>query len=201
MKFRTILLGECRQIAIFICGGRMKILFPAVAYFLHICLSGCMDYVKLEEDTMLGDKNRFPPVIDTKHLSPHPSRLVDTISVGKNCKGQVFRVPPIEDRNAKDHLYYLWFIDNKLALPRAIIEPESREAAIPALNINAQFLLSHFENKIPADFFNQKHVIDFFVSDVDYKIPESRYIDDAKTNEKEHSDYAYWIVSFSNEPC
>ncbi len=150
---------------------------------------------------MLGDTFRFPPTIDAKHLSPHPSRLVDAISVGKNCKGQLFKVPPIEDRNRKDRLYYLWFIDNKLAWPQSIIEPEYRNDAIITLNIDEQFLLSHFETKIPHDFFSRQHVIDFIVSDVEYTIPESRYIDNAKANEKEHSDYVYWIVSFSNDPC
>ncbi len=179
----------------------MRSVYPALACLLHVCLSGCMDYVKVEEDSMLGETYHFPPKIDAKHLSPHPSRLVDAISVGKNCKGQVFKVPPIEDRNKKDRLYYLWFIDNKLAWPQSIIEPESRDDAIITLNIDEQFLLSHFESKIPADFFTRQHVIDLFVSDVEYTIPESRYIDDAKANESDHSDYVYWIATFSNDPC
>lgn len=179
----------------------MKTLYGMMAYLLHVCLSGCTDYVKLDEDAILGEIHSFPPVIDTKHLSPHPSRLVDTISVGKNCKGQVFKVPPIEDRNKKDRLYYLWFLDNKLAWPQSIIEPESRDTGIITLNIDEQFLLSHFETKIPKDFFNRMHVIDFYISDVEYTIPESRYIDDTNNSEIEHGDYAYWIVSFSNDPC
>lgn len=150
---------------------------------------------------MVDENTRFPPVIDAKYLFPHPSRLVDAISVGKNCSGQVFKVPPVEDRNQNDRLYYLWFIDNKLAVQQSFIEPESRSAAVLTLKIDEQFLLSHFENKIPPDFFTRKHVIDFVVSDLEFSIPESRYIDDTKANEKEHSDYAYWIVTLSNEPC
>jgi hypothetical protein len=179
----------------------MRKFYSAMACFLHICLGGCVDYVKVEDASMLGDIYHFPPVIDAKHLSPHPTRLVDTISVGKNCSGQIFKVPPIDDRNRKDRLYYLWFIDNKLAWPESIIEPEFRKNAIVTLTINEQFLLSHFESKIPPDFFNRPHVIDFFVSDVRHTIPESRYIDDAKANEEEHSDYVYWIVTFTNDPC
>lgn len=171
------------------------------ACFLHVLLGGCIDYIQLEETQGMGNKHRFPPSIDVEHLSPHPSRLTEAISVGKNCKGQMFIVPPIEDRNQKDRLYYLWFIDNKLARQRSVIEPESRDSAIITLNIDEQFLLSHFETKIPKDFFERLHVIDFFVSDVDYVIPETRYIDDKKYNKKDHSDYAYWIVSFSNDPC
>lgn len=176
----------------------MKKLYPSMACFLHFCLSGCMDYVKLEGDATLGETYRFSPVIDAKHLSPHPSRLVETIGVGKNCRGVVFQVPPIEDRNKKDRLYYLWFLDNKLAWPQAVIEPESRNSAIISFHIDQQFLLSHFETKIPSDFFNRLHVIDFFVSDVAYTIPESRYVDDTS---KYNEDYAYWVVTFNNDPC
>lgn len=135
-----------------------------------------------------------------EHLSPHPSRLVDSISVGKNCKGQIFKVPPIDDPNKKDRLYYLWFIDNKLAWPQSIIEPESRSSAVITLNIDEQFLLSHFDSKIPKDFFNRFHIVDFIVSDIEYTIPETRHVKHEKNN-KEHSAYAYWIVSFSNDPC
>lgn len=171
-----------------------------VACFLHVFLSGCMDYVKLEDFSMLGEAYRLPPVIDSKHLSPHPSRLLDSIGVGKNCKGQTFKVPPIEDPNKKDRLYYLWFLDNKLAWaqsPQSIIEPEARNTAIVTLTIDEQFLLSHFENKIPKDFFNRPHFIEFVVSDVEFTIPDSRYTEDGRDNEKQYSDHVYWIASFT----
>jgi hypothetical protein len=160
-----------------------------------------MDYTQVEDDSMLGDTFRFPPKIDAKHLSPHPSRLIDPISVGKNCQGQIFKVPPVEDLNKKDVLYYLWFIDNKLAWPSAQILPESRQNAIITLTIDEQFLLSHFETKIPHDFFTRQHVIELYVSDVEYAIPESRYIDNAKANKNDDSAYVYWIVNFSDDPC
>jgi hypothetical protein len=83
-----------------------------------------------------------------------------------------------------------------------VIKPEPKNTVIARLYIDEQFLMSHYNNKIPKDFFERLHVIELFVSDVEYTIPESRYIDDEKeNNEKEHSDYAYWIVSFSNDPC
>lgn len=179
----------------------MKKIYPTMACFLHLYLSGCIDYVKVEDGSMLGDSYRFPPTIDTRHLSPHPSRLVEPISVGKNCKGQMFKVPPIEDRNKKERLYYLWFIDNKLAWPQSVIEPPARDTAIITLNIDEQFLTSFFENKIPKDFFSRLHVIEFYVSDVKYSLPESRYIKNESYNEKDHSGYAYWIVSFRDDPC
>jgi hypothetical protein len=179
----------------------MKEIYQIISCLFYLSLHGCIDYVKLEKDSTLGETYHFAPVIDTKHLSPHPSRLVETIGVGKNCRGVVFQVPPIEDRNRKDRLYYLWFLDNRLARPQSIVEPEARDSAIITFHIDQQFLLSHFETKIPHDFFDRLHVIDFFISDMEYTIPESRYIDDTKTHEKEHSDYTYWIVSFSNDPC
>ncbi len=172
-----------------------------LACFLQVVLGGCVDYVKLEEESMPIEVTSSPPMIDFKYLSPHPSTLVNAISVGKNCKGQAFKIPPIEDRNPRDRLYYLWFLDNRLVLPRATIEPEFRDSGTITLTIDEQFLLSHFETKLPKDFFNRSHIIEFFVSDLAYTIPESRYIDDAKHEEKEHSDYAYWIVTFSNDPC
>lgn len=172
----------------------MKKIYPTMACFLQLCLSGCIDYVKVEEDIM------FPPRIDTRNLSPHPTRLVDTISVGKNCNGQIFKVPPIEGGNT-GKLYYLWFIDGKLASPIASIEPEARSSSIVTLTIDEQFLRSHLQNKFPADFFERPHMIEFFVSDIKYDMPEIRYIKDENYNEKDHSDYAYWLATFTNDPC
>ena len=179
----------------------MKYFYHAMACFLHVCLGGCLDYVNLEEKLMSSRSENFPPVIDTKHLSPHPSRLVDSISVGKNCRGQTFKVPPIEDRNLDDRLYFLWLLDEELVWPQSSIEPDFRESAIITLDIEEQTLLSHFETKIPSDFYEKPHIIEFYVSDLPYRIPESRYIDDRKNNERDHVDYAYWIVYFSSDPC
>lgn len=179
----------------------IKIKYTISFLWLPILTLSCMDYVRTEKDLTLSEAFSLPPVIDTKHLSPHPSRLAETINIGKNCKGYIFKAP-IEDRNKQDHLYYLWFIDNKLAWPQSVIKPEPKNTIIARLYIDEQFLMSHYNNKIPKGFFERLHVIELFVSDVEYTIPESRYIDDEKeNNEKEHSDYAYWIVSFSNDPC
>lgn len=180
----------------------MRIFYPSMACFLHVFLSGCMDYIKVEEDSSLDDRYHFPPVIDAEHISPLPSRLINEIIVGKNCRGQVFTVPPIEDRNKKDRLYYLWFLDNELIWRQFFIEPESRDSAILTLTIDEQFLLSHLkQTKIPRDFFNRRHIIDFFVSDVEYTIPETRRTKNSKAKENEHSAHIYWIVTFSDQPC
>lgn len=178
----------------------MKKISLTLACFLHLGIGGCIDYVRVEDEEMASEVYSFPPIIDAKGISPHPSMLTSAISVGKNCKGQTFKVPPIEDRNQQDRLYYLWFLDNELLLPRASIEPQFRASGIITLTIDEQFLLSHFETKLPQGFFNRPHLIQFFVSDLAYTIPESRYVDE-KYKEKEHGDYVYWIVTFSDEPC
>lgn len=171
----------------------MKKFYGTLACFLQLFLGSCIDYVRIGGDPNAGEEI-FPPVVDTKHLSPYPSGLIETISVGKNCRGVTFQVP-IEDRNRQDRLYYLWFLDHRLAQIRSIIEPGSRSSAIITFHIDQQFLLTHFETKIPDGFFNRPHAIDFFISNQDYTIPESRY------PKRENEDYAYWIVSFSNNPC
>lgn len=176
----------------------MKNFFTWLACILHIYLGGCVDYVNLRDNQVKMDEINFAPIIDAKHLSPHPSRLLSPISIGKNCKGQIFKVPPIEDRNPNDKLYYLWFLDNKLVQQQAMIEPEYRHTAIITLNVDSQFIQSHFENRIPDDFYTRAHVLELLVSDWQYKIPESGFIDEKVANENNHVDYVYWIVFFSD---
>lgn len=194
MEFR---LGKDKGKAVF------AIFFFGVACFLQLSfLVACIDYVKVEDDSVNNKSYSYPPVIDHKHLYPPPASLLAPISVGNNCKGQVFKVPPIEDQNKNQKLYYLWFLDNRLMMQQSIIEPEFRDSAIITVNIDKHFLLSHYEaTKIPKDFYNRPHVIEFYVSDVEFSIPESRYIDDNKKNEKTYSDYAYWIASFNDDSC
>jgi hypothetical protein len=165
-------------------------------YFILLIFPSCIDYVKIEDLNILQKEN-YPPIIDINNISPDPSRLTQVISVGNNCKTQVFKIPPIDEYNKENKLYYLWFFDKQLASPEAIIEPENRASAIISLELNEQFLLRHFNNKIPPNFFNHVHILEFFVSDVPFTIPESHY---AKENKK-HVDYAYWIITLSNDSC
>ena len=164
-------------------------------------LSSCIDYMKLDENFSENALANLPPIINKKYINPHPARLIESINVGKNCKGQAFMIPPIEDFNAKDRLYYTWFLDNQLVAPQAMIDPENRASAVISLHIDEQFLLALFNGKMPRDFFNRSHMLEFDVLDVPYTIPESRYIENSKANEKKHLDYAYWIILFSNDPC
>lgn len=171
-----------------------------LASSLVLFLFSCIDYIRLEDEGLSYKEDLSPPIIDMSHISPHPLRLIYDISVGKNCKGQTFKVPPIDDSNLNDRLYYIWFLDNRL-LSSGVIESENRASAILTLTIDEQFLLSHFENKVPPGYFKRTHAIEFLVSDLPYTIPESRFIDNKNGNEKKHGDYAYWIVTFSDEDC
>src|SRR5262249_47982439 len=139
----------------------------------------------------------FAPNFDARYLSPHASRLVEPIGVGKNCRGIVFQVPRIRYRHKTARLYYLWFLDNDLARS-GIIEPESRDSAIISFHVDHQLLISHFEAKIPKDYFDRLHVVYFYVSDTEYGIHGTRYIDETKES---NEDYAYWIVDFNNDAC
>lgn len=165
---------------------------------LHLCLSGCLDYIKMDSKSAINESFNFPPTIDFNKLAPNPRVAAsETISVGKNCKGQVFYVPPIKDSNPEDKLHYVWLFDSKLVPIPGVIEPEFRQASIPLrLEVNKQFLISLYETKIPKNFFDKSHVIEFYVSDGPFLIP-----DNATYNEKHHGAYVYWIINFSNDPC
>jgi len=169
--------------------------------FCMLFFSSCVDYMGLDDEYMQSITTNLPPIINTKYINPHPSRLIESLNVGKNCKGQAFMIPPIEDYNTKDTLYYTWFLDNQLLAPEAQIEPENRASAVISLRIDEQFLFSHYGSKMPLDFFNRPHILEFDVLDVPYTIAESRYIESNKFSEKKHADNAYWIIKFINDPC
>jgi hypothetical protein len=172
----------------------MKSLWCWATCFLPVLHGGCADYVRLADSSW---QEISPPKVDYKHINPHPARM-GAVDVGKNCRGQSFKVPPFND---KDRLYYLWFIDGVLAWPQSIIEPNLRNLGVIELTIDNELLQSLFGNKLPPDFFSRPHLVEFLVSDLPFKIPESRYINGEADNEKNHTDYAYWIVNFSNDPC
>lgn len=184
----------------------MKFFVYALMCFLLVSIYGCLDYVKINGEasvsaSSLDNKINFPPIIDFWHLSPSPDLLTEPINVGKNCKGQIFKVPPIIDKNPEDKLYYLWFLDNKLAYPQSVIEPQDRKSAILTLNIDEQFLMSLFETRLPKDFFSSPQFLEFFVSNVPYDMPEVRYINESQANQQNYGDYVYWVINFSNDPC
>lgn len=171
----------------------MKSIFSSLA----LCfLVSCTDYIRLDEDTLKDMKLNHAPEIDHQHISPHPMRLLDTVSIGHNCAPISFKIPPIVSGDKDARLYYLGFLDGVLAWPESVIEPERRDQAVIVLNLHMDLLKSLYSNKLPADFFTRPHLVEFYVSDVQWKIPEIGYNGEAK-----HGDYAYWIVRFSNDAC
>ncbi len=161
----------------------------------------CIDYIKLDVDQTQDFLANSPPVINLEHISPQPARLIESIRVGPDCKGQDFKIPPIEDNNINDVLYYYWYLDNRLVGPQLSIEASNRDKAIITLSIDQQFLLSHLNGKFPPDFFNHPHILEFYVLNLPYTIPESRYIENTLTNNKRNYDRAYWIIMFNNDTC
>ena len=182
-------------------GGSVMFWRLLLACVLHYPICGCMDYTRLDESEAINELYNFPPIIDAEHLIPNPTRLTEPLGVGQNCKGQTFMVPPIQDRNHNDYLYYLWFLDDNLLLSQATIKPELRSNGIITLTINEQFLQTFFQTKIPNDFYQKSHVLEFFVSDLPYTLPESRLIENGEKSQEDHGDYAYWIIRFRNDPC
>jgi hypothetical protein len=172
---------------------------PKIFIFIIFSFFSCLDYIDIKEGSS-NKKYNLRPVINNQHLSPHPLNLIQSISVGGNCKGQTFKIPPIIDDDEQDNLYYLWFLDKKLASPMHEINPKARNEPI-SFTINKNFLENHFEGKIPNDFFLRSHFVEFIISDRPYIIPESRYIDETTDNETNHSDQIYWIFNLNNDPC
>ena len=174
-----------------------------ICIYLIICqlfIISCVDYVNLSKKKSIDEPN-FAPKIETKYLSPHPSNMMPEVFIGHNCPGQTFKIPPISDKDLLDDLHYLWFFDNRLAMPEASIKAEAKDKSIIIFNIDKQFILSHFGSKVPNDFFLKPHLLEFFVSDRPYKIPESKMMEDYANNETQHQDYTYWIINFNSDPC
>lgn len=171
-----------------------KIRFFKFWLFLSIISSSCLDYININE----FNKKNYKPIIDKRHLSPSLTRPLDSISIGTNCKGQAFKIPPPTDDDPHDKLYCLWFLDNKLISQPQVIESSSTPIVI---NIDKNFLENLFENKIPNDFFDNTHFLEFLVSDKPFTLPESRYIDEKPDNEKNHIDQVYWNFRFNDNNC
>lgn len=164
--------------------------------FLYI-FCGCVDYTNIHK----LDELNFAPKIVFDHLSPHPLNVSMPISVGENCKGQTFKVPPIIDKNLDDKLYYLWFFDQELVSLQSVIEPHSRDKAIIVFTLDRQFLFSHFGAKLPEDFFLRRHTLELVVADKRYEIPESRLMEGYVQNEENHQDNVFWVIQFNNDSC
>mgnify|MGYP003336598005 CR=1 FL=1 len=114
-----------------------------VIILLISLLSSCIDYIHLSRQP--HENFNFSPKIDNQYISPHPSNKIIDINIGNNCPGQIFKIPPIKDYDLEDNLYYLWFLDNKLAIPQAIISAENKNTSVITFTVDKQFILAHFK--------------------------------------------------------
>ncbi|MDA0713127.1 MAG: hypothetical protein O2897_03965 [bacterium] len=162
-----------------------------------IFFNSCLEYHTLTKSA------NSPPFIDKTHVKPAPAEMLNQkIKLGKNCKKE-FSIPPIKDPNTQDTLYYLWFIKRpgelygKLLQPRAGIIPlENRDTGVISLSIDLQTIETALGYVLDDSFYSQSYLIEFYVSDRQYLIPDNRYTD-SNANE----DYLYWTVTFANEDC
>lgn len=157
----------------------------------------CLDFV---EARVAGDKGtNFPPSIDKRYVSPSPSAFLRKIPIAQNCKALEFKIPPIRDFNKNDTLYYLWFFNGTLLPPfQGVIEPENRDRAIISFKLDRQKIedaIGH--SPLDGSFFENSHLLEFFVSDRPYTIPSSRFSDHPEA----HEDTVYWSIWFSDTPC
>lgn len=159
--------------------------------YLLILLTSCIDYIDISSPK---DRRNFRPIIERKHLVPSQEKLFEPMNIGGNCKELSFKLLPIIDYNKEDKLYCLWFFDKALVKQSEVIEPKGRQDFLPEFILDNTFLDEHFQGKLPKEFFDRYHMVEFFVSDRPYSIPESRYID-------ENTDYHYWTFRLSDDPC
>lgn len=165
----------------------------AVLFFFNACL----------EFDSLNKASNAPPFIDKTHVKPAPAEmLTQKIKLGKNCKRE-FSIPPIKDPNYQDTLFYLWFIKRpgelhgKLLQPRAGIIPlENRDTGVISISIDQQTIEAALGYVLDDAFYAQPYLIEFYVSDRQYLIPDNRY-----TESNANEDYLYWTVTFANEDC
>jgi len=163
-----------------------------LAHFLLLIPLGCFDYQ--EAYVAQTSTANYYPYIDKDFVLPQPS-TTDAIFFGQDCKKQ-FTVPPIKDFNHDDKLHFLWFFDGDLLSGPRVIEPENRSDALIVLSLDRALLESHLGRSLDDAFFSKRHILQFFVADRPYKIPESRYLVDGALQ-----DSVYWSLSFSNVKC
>jgi hypothetical protein len=166
-------------------------------FLLVLCIAGCLDFqeVHVAKQTQLN----AAPIIDKKFVSPSQSSLLKPFPIGTNCRSIEFKIPPIQDGNRKDRLYYLWFFDGILLPPyQSTIEAENRAAAIVTQKLDRQAIEDAVgQSPLDPSFFQTSHLIDFVIGDRKYAIPENRYFDDPDARE----DAVSWTIWFTDTPC
>jgi len=172
----------------------------ALALFLLLIPISCLDYKEVRISDF--ENVNMPPFIDKTHVRPAPAELLRPVKLGLNCKKE-FTIPPIKDPNRKDSLYYLWFfkkigdLHGKLLQPRTgIIHAENRDNAVISLTLDRQAIENTAGEILDEDFFKHSYLIEFYIADRPYLIPDNRY---TETNTLE--DYMHWSITFTNENC
>lgn len=166
-------------------------------FLLVLLIAGCLDI----QEARVAKENHLnaAPIIDKRFVSPSQSSLLKTLPMGTNCRPIEFKIPPIQDTNRKDRLYYLWFFNGILLPPyQSTIEPENRSGAIVTQRLDRQAIEDAVgQSPLDPSFFQSSHLIEFVVADRKYAIPENRYFDDPEGRE----DTVSWTIWFTDTPC
>jgi hypothetical protein len=176
--------------------------FIQLALFLHlISVMSCLEYQEARVTDSAGAN--LPPYIDKVHVSPSPSELLKPLNIGLNCRAKDFIIPPIKDPNRGDQLYYLWFFKRQNDLYGKLLQPgpgiirsEDRDAALVSLQLDRQTIERALGEKLGDAFFDSTYIIEFYVADRKYLIPENRF-NDADARE----DYMHWTIKFVDNKC
>lgn len=179
--------------------GPQNTIFILAQFLLISCMS-CLEYQEARVTDFEGAN--IPPFIDKTHVRPAPSEVLKAIKLGANCKME-FTIPPIKDPNRNDILYYIWSfkkqndLHGKLLQPGAgIIRAENRDNAVISLSVDKQAIETALGEKLNSTFFEGNYLIEFYVADRKYIIPDNRYLESGA-----YEDYMHWNISFSNLDC
>jgi hypothetical protein len=169
----------------------------SLALILLLVVVSCLEYGEakvVSESTEAANVN-YPPIIDLKYVTPSPGVIHKALRLGADCPPQEFKIPPVNDRNLQDRLYYLWFLDKQL-MRQGVIESEARGQAVISYSFDRQTLTGMNKGLNPQETFSQIHLVEFYLSDRPFLIPENAYIDASA-----FKDWTFWVMQFSDTPC
>ena len=163
---------------------------------LLLLLSSCLDFTN-------PDDVNSPPLIDKTHVTPLGNAMLQPINIGLYCQAREFMIPPIHDINLSDDLYYLWFIKRPSDVYGVLLQPKPgliasniREKSVTSILLERHMIETAFGGKLPDDFFSGTYIVQFFVADRPYLIPQSRYLEAGG-----FEDSFYWLATFINQKC
>jgi hypothetical protein len=159
--------------------------------FSHIA---CIDWQAVQIEQKLVEKN-YPLALSFRHISPRPDHIKTPISLGNNCEGIEFKIPPINDPNIADKFYFSWWLDKEL-IQEGMIEPENRANSIVYLKLNKEKVQSTLNTPLDESFYNIGHIIEFYISDRKYLILEN-----GLNQPDAFESWVSWTVNFKDELC